>query len=135
TVGSGQGKSAVRQTCLAYRKPGAQLPTFRCEPEGFLHALAEKFGYTDIDFDDDPLFSDAFKLTGDNEAALRQWFDDDRRRFLLDWPKWTLEAAEDSIVLYRQAHTFKPKELPEILDRTASAADRLLNDQANAGSG
>ena len=50
------------------------LPEFMLTPEGFWDMLAVVFGGQDIDFEDAPTFSQAYRLRGADEAAVRGLF-------------------------------------------------------------
>ncbi len=74
TVGSG--KSQSTSTIIAFRFP-QPLPSFVLCPENMLWRVAEKLGYSDIDFDGAPDFSRRFFLHGQDPDAVRALFTPD----------------------------------------------------------
>ena len=90
TTGSGNNSSTHRQTVCIVENPELALPRFALAPEiklpGFLSNLLESFGALDHDtnFEDDPEFSEAFHLSGDDEEAVRALFTPELRRYFVE---------------------------------------------------
>lgn len=101
TTGSGKNRTTRIQSVVALTAPGLDLPQFACEPEHFFHAIGEMFGMQDIDIDHRPAFSKKRRLTGADEAAVRELFDQDRvADYCLAHPKLTIEGQGNRIVAY-----------------------------------
>ena len=66
---------------LVWEADDAVFPQFSLTPEGWFSRLGEVFGMQDIDFDDAPEFSKAYRLKGPNEAAIRALFTPEMRQF------------------------------------------------------
>jgi len=106
TTGSGKNRSTTSQSVVALTTPGLDLPRFTCEPEHFFHAIGEMFGMQDIDIDHRPEFSKQRRLTGEDEAAVRELFDRDRVvEFCLANPKMTFEGQGNRLVAYERGRT------------------------------
>lgn len=84
TYMTGGGNSNQRHRCamVLWEAAEAQLPRFSVVPEGFFQRIGQRFGVKDFDFDDDPEFSRAYQLQGDDEAAVRALFTPRRRMYL-----------------------------------------------------
>ncbi len=82
---TGGGKSSHHHRCAAilWEAPEAHLPPFSLGPEGFFQRLGQRFGVKDFDFVEDPEFSRAYQLQGDDEAAVRALFTSGRRALLM----------------------------------------------------
>lgn len=81
-TGGGRNSNRHRCTMVLWETEGAHLPRFSLVPEGFFRRIAQRFGVKDFDFDEDPEFSKAYQLQGDDEAAVRALFTPSRRMFL-----------------------------------------------------
>jgi hypothetical protein len=92
----------------------AELPVFSLTPEGWMSRLGNVFGTQDIDFDDDPAFSRAFQLRGDDEHRVRALFTPDRRRAL----------AQDLHLCggYGTLYYWSPRSMPRAADLDATLA-------------
>jgi hypothetical protein len=66
---------------LVWEADDAVFPQFSLTPEGWFSRLGQVFGMQDIDFDDAPEFSKAYRLKGPNEAAIRALFTPEMRQF------------------------------------------------------
>lgn len=82
---TGGGNSARRHrfAMMLWESPDTRLPRFSLAPEGFFQRLGQRFGVKDYDFTEDPEFSRAYQLQGDDEAAVRALFTPARRAYLL----------------------------------------------------
>lgn len=80
------GNNSTRRHRLAmilWESADARLPRFSLAPEGFFQRLGQRFGVKDFDFDEDPEFSRAYQLQGDDEGAVRSLFSSARRALLM----------------------------------------------------
>ena len=122
TTGSGKNSTTHNQTVVAFRIAGASLPQFTCKPEHFFHKFADMFGYEDIDFDEYPRFSKAYRLNGDDEAAVRNIFNVSVIELLetaIDGRPWSVDGAGEWLVIYRAGMRVKTEDCSQfILDCT-----------------
>ena len=79
TTGSGKSSQTHRIGGLLWTVERA-LPQFLLTPEGLWARLAAYFGGQDIDFAESPEFSSAYRLRGNDEAAVRALFTAARRQ-------------------------------------------------------
>jgi len=117
TTGSGKSSSTHSQTVAAFHIPTARLPEFNCKPEHFFHKIADMFGFPDIDFQDHPIFSKAYHLSGTDETAVRTLFNSDTIQWLETHKEkhWNITGHQDWLILYRANKTLKPEEWPTFL--------------------
>src|SRR3989475_9165166 len=87
------------------------LPRFCCTPEGFWDRLAQRFGRQDFDFVEDPEFSAAYQLRGDDEAAIQRLFTPDVRRRLVATPGQHVAGGGRHLFWWRVGKLPKPDDL------------------------
>ena len=114
TTGSGKNSKTHRFTVAAMETPALQLPQFTTRPEGFLDRIGSAMGFQDIDFDEHPEFSDAFVLKGEDETAIRAFFDQ-RMLDLFANNKGVYVDADGSMLTYRKPGRQKPEAIPDFM--------------------
>lgn len=127
-TGGGQHSSRHRFTAMLWESADANLPRFTIVPEGFFRRLSQRFGAQDFDFDEDPEFSRAYQLQGDDERAVRALFTSTRRAMLMaeapdgrHAPRHHLAGGGTQLLWWRDGR------LPqsEALDQLVADGDRL----------
>lgn len=116
TTGSGKNRTTHRQSMVLAHSDSLQTPSFTISPESFLHRIADWFGFKDIDFDEDPEFSNAFLLKGEDVEAIRQFFDSKRRSAFVGLPKVAVESKPGCFVFYRPRKRVKPDEYKTLME-------------------
>ena len=119
-TGGGKNSSHHSQTLIAYKicsKDGFQLPQFTCKPERFFHKFADMFGFEDIDFEQYPEFSKAYRLKGENEDSVRKIFNETVIRQLEAEreQRWNVSAAGEWLVIHKNNRIIKPEDCPQFL--------------------
>lgn len=114
TTGSGKNSKTHQFTMAAMETPTLQLPQFTTRPEGFLDRIGSAMGFQDIDFDEHPEFSHAFVLQGENESAIREFFDT-RMLDLFARNKGVHVDAHGSMLTYRKKGRQKPESIPDFM--------------------
>jgi hypothetical protein len=121
-TGGGKHSSHHRFAMLVWEREEANLPRFSLAPEGFFSRLAQRFGRKDFDFIEDPEFSRAYQLQGDDEAAVRALFTAARRAFLTapapdgsKTPRHHLAGAGPRLLWWRSGGLPKPDQLDQFL--------------------
>lgn len=130
TTGSGKDNHTHRQTICLLTARGAALPqSFLRREVPVLDAIGQKLGGQDIDFPEDPDFSKAFVLQGENPEATRHLFGAAVRMHLMRsaGTRIELEARGDALVLHRGVRA-KPEELRDLL-QLATETFRLLRQE------
>lgn len=127
TTGSGKSKSTTYHTVVLCQSDGLQLPQFSLSPESFMHRLGDFFGFKDIDFDDDKVFSDKFLLKGADEEAIRAFFDVQRRQACLEFDNDCLEGLGRSFVFFRKAERLDSSKVKMLMERAFQVFNLLSN--------
>lgn len=81
---------------------GLQIPAFALVKETNMDKVAGHFGAQDIDFEGFPEFSNHFLLYGEDEAAIRQFFTQERIRFHEMYMDYYLDSNGSSILISSQ---------------------------------
>ena len=115
TTGSGKNQSTHRQTVLVVEANSLQLPPLTMRPESLLDAIANVFGFRDIDFEDSPEFSRGFVLKSPNEELTRKLFDAEVFQFFVERRDASLEANRSRMVFYRRGKSVLPRDLKSFL--------------------
>ena len=123
---AGDQESIVRQTVVAHHLRGQPLPVFVLQPERKGTRLNEWLGASDIDFDDDPMFSKCFRLVGKDETALREVFHWDVRESFVESPCWHVEGGRNWVLFHRPGKCVRPLDLPEFVASTRRLARMLV---------
>jgi hypothetical protein len=124
-TGSGRSQSTHRQTVLILESERQRLPAFRLRPEHLGDRLAAKLGFQDIDIPGQPLFSERFRLQGDDEEAIRACFDVAVIDFLIRHSGFHIEGQGGTLLLYRPRRRLPPEEIEAFLEQGLELA-RLL---------
>ena len=119
-TGGGKNSSHHSQTVIAYEicsKDGFQLPQFTCKPERFYHRFADMFGFEDIDFEQYPEFSKAYRLKGENEDSVRKIFNETVIRQLEaeSEQRWNVDGSGEWLVIHKNDRIIKPEDCPQFL--------------------
>ncbi len=129
TVGYGRNRSVHRQTVCVLRGEELNLPNFFMRPErALIDRIGELFGVKDFDFDDDPAYSRAFVLAGDDEEAVRATFNPSVRSRLmhLGEPRLRLEGSGRTLVVHH-GHLVDPANAGELQQQAVDVAAMLRN--------
>ncbi len=117
---TGHGKSAhthsIAALLWALSRAGEKgLPQFLLTPEGIWDRIAALFGGQDIDFDDSPEFSRAYRLRGSDEAGVRALFTPDLRHIFAVDRDQHVAGAGSELMWWRNGPLPPPEGLDEFL--------------------
>ncbi len=115
TIGSGKNQSTHRQSVLVVESSSLHLPPLTVRPESLFDAIANVFGFRDIDFEDSPEFSRRFVLKSPSEVLTRKLFDAEVFQFFVERRDVALEANDSRMVYYRRNKTVQPSDLKGFL--------------------
>lgn len=101
-VSTGKTTATFDQTVFFVNSKKLGLPEFNLKPEHLGHKIATFLGWDDIDFEQYPVFSDKYHLTGEHESFIRSTFDDEVLKFFSKTTGWTVEAANYYLIFYHQ---------------------------------
>lgn len=132
TVGSG--KSSSTSTIVAFRFSAA-FPEFMLCGENVLWHIAEKLGYSDIDIDGAPDFSERFFLHGNDPAAIRVLFKPQVTQAFeqlnKDKPPY-VTASGPWLVTHYPGRTIPPSQLREFLQQAQQVAEAFKRAQTSS---
>ena len=100
---------------VAMESDSLRLPNFKMRPEHFFDKVGAAMGFQDIDFDEHPEFSKSFVLQGEDEQAIRAFFDTEMLEFLAQRKGSYIESAP-GVFIYLRGGRKKPAQLREFID-------------------
>ncbi|MEZ4586298.1 MAG: hypothetical protein R2909_07855 [Gemmatimonadales bacterium] len=116
------GDELVRWSALRLESPAFDLPVFQVRRKGWGGRIAALLG-GEIPFPNRPSFSKRYRVTGDDEVAIRRLFHDGVLDRLEREEPLELESAGDALLIHRGRIT--PAELPALVRGGVEVA-RLL---------
>jgi hypothetical protein len=133
TTGGGKSSQTHLHTVFAMESDSLNLPRFTLRPEGLFDKIGAAIGFQDIDFDDHPEFSDSFVLTGENEQAIRRFFDMEMLESLAQRKGIYVESVP-GLLIYLRGGRKKPEQIQDFMDEAnavcSAFAKRLLRGQS-----
>lgn len=101
----------VYTTLICYRSEKFNFPPVALSDENILNKISSSLGSQDIDFDDDPAFSNRFLLEAPSEVNAREFFTKSMRSFFVqNMPKGLIfETADDRFILRTNGYADKNK--------------------------
>jgi len=124
---TGSGRSTVRhyQTVVYLEPADLALPYFSLRPERVMTKVLAAFGYQDIDFGQRPEFSRQYVLRGQDEAAIRQTFNDSVLSFYESYSGTCTDAGGNQLFLFRGGYEFPPQEIRSYIGLALKVASLL----------
>lgn len=116
-------KDTVKATLLCIELEGQPLPEFLLDKERLFDRMAQLAGIKDINFEDDHVFSQKFKLSGPREKAIRKLFTPELRSFLKDSNIYHVESDGKRLLIYQKERLLS---VGEIKDMVSFAAELVL---------
>lgn len=108
-------KEVVRTTMMHIDLTVA-IPQFTLDREGFLERVYAFAGFKDIPFKEHSDFSKRFFLLGEDEAAIKAFFNDDLIHFFESNPYYHVESSGNSILVFSKERLAGIKEIKSLLD-------------------
>jgi hypothetical protein len=102
TTGSGK-HSQTHNFTVALIASGGSVPQFDLKPETFMYKIGELVGFKDIDLPAFPLFSEKYRLTGPDEAAVHLFFTPRRAAWFEARPGLRVQGAPGHALLLSNA--------------------------------
>ena len=87
------------------------VPNFTLDKEGIFEYILDFAGYTDIDFDKHPDFSNRFYLAGENEEKIRDFFTDNLILFFESNKQYHIEATKNGLLVIGKGRLKGVKEI------------------------
>lgn len=126
-TGSGKNNSTRVETVCVLQSAALDVPHCFLRPESTLFdAIGSMLGGQDIDFKEDIGFSGAFVLQGPNEAAIRELFDEDVRRWFAarKGRRFHFEAQGNTLV-FHTGRRRKPAEAKDLMQEALEIMNLL----------
>ena len=102
-------------TVVCFASPALQLPVFSLEPEGSFNRASMPMGCMDIDFVEHSEFSVKFRLSGNDEIEVREFFDQETLDFF-SRQKGLYVQTGSGVLIYFQKGQRNPEQIREFLD-------------------
>jgi hypothetical protein len=100
---TGSGKhSQTHNFTVALIAAGGSVPHFDLKPETFMYKIGELVGFKDIDLPAFPLFSEKYRLTGPDEAAVHLFFTPRRAAWFESRPGLRVQGAPGHALLFKE---------------------------------
>ena len=129
TTGSGKHQHTHHQTVVGMEFDNLAIPSFTLRPESVFDWFGSMLGFQDIDFVEHPQFSQMFVLKGENEEAIRDFFDVPLLDFFASHPGIAFECMPGKFIFFRGGKRAKVEQLREFLEEGyavyAAFMDRL----------
>jgi hypothetical protein len=108
-------KETVRTTML-HITLGKQIPEFTLDREGFLEKVYSFAGFRDIPIQEHSDFNKRFYLLGENETAIKAFFNDDIIHFFESNPYYHIESNGSSLLVFSKERVASTKEIKTLFD-------------------
>ncbi|MDD2805185.1 MAG: hypothetical protein PHV33_06490 [Elusimicrobiales bacterium] len=126
TTGGGKHSQTHTFTLALIGGLRSQVPQFELKPENFLYKIGEAIGFKDIDLPAFPEFSDKYRLTGPDEAAVHLFFTPRRAAwFEANQGLWVQGAPRHVVFFKREGHLPVSAWQPFMEEAKAFAAEVL----------
>lgn len=133
TTGGGKHNQTHDQTVGLFETERLELPAFALRPEHVFHRLAGALGYQDIDFEQDPGFSESTLLQGLDETQIRSLFEWNLRAYFARHPGVCTEGEGSRLLFYRQGRRVDPAQLEGFVDEGLDVLSAVLEAGGDRG--
>ena len=127
------GKAGSEQTAIRVQSRGLNLPAFDLRPETAGMKIASALGKQDIDISDAPAFSRMFRLTGDDEGAVRRLFTRELVQYCETVSTLRNSGSGDSLLFFREHQRAKPDQLAPFVAECRQIASRFISSAGASG--
>ena len=115
--GGGKSRHTEERCGLIWESDDVSFPKFALAPEGWFSKIGQLFGMQDIDFDDSPEFSKAYRLAGGDEPGIRALFTPEIREFFRATPGQRVMGGGRFLIWWFTGTLPSVKHLDEWLER------------------
>jgi hypothetical protein len=127
-TGGGKSSSTHRIAGILWERTGDDFPTFVVSPEGWLTRLGTLFGMQDINFEESPGFSRAYRLKGPDEARVRALFPPDVREFFAATPNQQVAGGGRHLLWWQSGRLPAVDALDEWLEQGDHVRRRFIRE-------
>ncbi len=125
SVGTSRQERHLRASVLTFLDREASWPSFCLRPRRFYQLRP---GQTEVRFGEEDAFAKTYVLTGDDESAVRELFNDGVRHYFAQNPGLGAEAAGPRLV-FSTGRLIAPEELRPFLEQGFRVMNELLSDR------
>jgi hypothetical protein len=125
-TGGGRGSAAHPFTLALIDCGGCPVPDFDLKPESLIYKIGEIVGFKDIDLPAFPVFSDKYRLTGPDEAAVRMFFTPDRAAWFERNLGLRVQGANGHAVMFKRAGVLPAEAWPGFIEEAKAFATEVL---------
>lgn len=108
-------KEVVRSSIM-HLKLNRKIPEFTLDREGFLEKIYGFAGFNDIQIENHSDFSNRFFLLGEDEEAIKDFFDDELVHFFESNPYYHIESNGSDLLIFGKERLASIKEIKAMLD-------------------
>ncbi len=108
-------KQVFRTTVLVIHMD-REMPRFTLDKEGLFHRAAELIGFSYIELEAYPDFSRRFLLKGDNERAIKGFFERGLVRFFESNPYYHVQSTYESLLIFKRERLASISEVKALID-------------------
>jgi len=125
--GSSSSRSRTSTRTFAYfESPDLRWPTFTLQPEGMLVSLfSDIVGVEDIDFDELPVFSQKYHLSGRRPERVRRFFTRELLEYFTENTGLEVRADDHRVALVRPGDPCEPDELEAFIEQATEVFTQL----------
>lgn len=131
-VSNGKSSRRVRQTVFFADDKNWALPNFHLRPENWWYKVMAYFGKTDINFPENPDFSERFWLTGEVQQMIREIFTPEVQAFLTEHQPKHLEGNNYYLIAYKRNKVLRGEEARAFFEHCCKLTE-LLQKQDRRG--
>lgn len=115
TEGVRMDQEDTKVTVILLSEMAFTVPDFSLEPEHLWTKLSELSFGKDIDFQNHPIFSKKYYLRGEDESALREFFNERCISFFESHGNIHMESHRNKLLIYKKKETLEASEIEEVL--------------------
>ncbi len=125
-ISTGKSARRISQTIFFANDKQWSLPDFHLRPEQWWHKVLAKLGIDhDINFPENPDFSQRFHLTSPLEELARTKFSPELQKFLLGGPRIHVEGSNYYLIAYHPRKVFRGEEARAFFERCCQLTESL----------
>ena len=116
TTGYGKESQTLEQTAIIINLE-KELHNFLMEPKKVITKKINFFKKQDIDFENNKVFSDNYRLTSKNPDAVRSLFNQEIMHFFENDKTYTIKSGEKCLMIFRKTKKVKPQMIQQFFEK------------------
>ena len=132
-ISNGKSAQEIRQTVFFANNNKWSLPHFSLKPENWWRKVMQKIGMAnDINFPENPDFSDKFWLTGGIESMIRAQFNPEIQAFLSERPPANIEGNNFYLIAYKPRTVLDAAQAKTFFEHCCQLTEMMQKKEGNA---